>query len=55
MTMMVIASFISPLLIGIFYDTFKCYNQALFLMAIIGFIGGIFALMAKKPKVLKVD
>jgi len=55
MTMMVIASSISPLLIGIFYDTFKGYDQALFLMAIIGFIGGLFALMAKKPKVLKVN
>lgn len=53
MTMMVIASSISPLLIGIFYDTYKGYDQALVLMAIIASIAGIFALIAKKPKALK--
>lgn len=53
MTMMVIASSISPLLIGIFYDTYEGYDQALVLMAIIASIAGIFALIAKKPKALK--
>ena len=50
MTMMVIASSISPLLIGVLYDHFKGYTQALILMAFISAIAGLLAIVAKKPK-----
>jgi len=50
MTMMVIASSISPLLIGVLYDRFKGYTEALILMAVISAVAGLFAIVAKKPK-----
>lgn len=50
MTMMVIASSISPLLIGVLYDRFKGYTEALMLMAVISAVAGLFAIVAKKPK-----
>ena len=50
MTMMVIASSISPLLIGVLYDHFKGYSEALMLMAILSALAGLLALMAKKPE-----
>lgn len=53
MTMMVIASSISPLLIGVLYDHFKGYLEALILMAIISAFAGFLALIAKKPEAPK--
>jgi MFS family permease len=50
MTMMVIASSISPLLIGVLYDRFKGYTEALILMAFIAGLAGLLAIVAKKPK-----
>lgn len=50
MTMMVIASSISPLLIGVLYDRFKGYTEAVILMAFIAGLAGLLAIVAKKPK-----
>lgn len=50
MTALVIASSISPLAIGILYDTFNGYTEAIYLMAAIIFISFILAFFAKKPE-----
>lgn len=53
MTMGVIASSVSPLLIGIFYDSFNGYTETLKLMAILSIIAGVLSFFAKKPRVPK--